>query len=136
MIVVIPCGGKKRDYPCPAGEMYIGGYHLLCQKYALSLVGGDTSRVYILSALYGLLGFWETIAPYDLRMGRPGSVLPRVVLEQAKLLGIATETEVTGLGGIDYIKMMRRVWPNLKTPLDGVGGIGKHMGWLKAHTRR
>jgi len=132
MIVVIPCGGSKRDHPCPAGEMYVGGYHLLCQRYALTLV--DRSHLYILSAKYGLLGYWETIEPYDLRMGKPGSVTVPLVLEQARLLGVEGEKEVVGLGGADYVKIMRHVWPHVRTPLDGVGGIGKHMAWLKRNS--
>lgn len=134
MIGLIPCRGKKRDYPCPACEMYVGGYHVACQRYALKLAGRDESKVFVLSAKYGLLGFWETIEPYDLRMGKPGCVSERLVARQAEELGVAGESDVTGLGGAEYVKIMRRVWPSLKIPLDGVGGIGKHMKWLKEHS--
>lgn len=132
MIVIIPCGGKKRDYPCPAGEMYIGGYHLACQRYALSRV--DRERVFILSALYGLLGLDETITPYDLRMGKPGSVSLSTLREQVEALGIVNEKEVTALGGIEYVKMVRLLYLNVRLPLKGVGGIGKQLAWLKEHT--
>ena len=129
-IVVIPCGGAKRGYSCPAGEMYVGAYHRGCLGYALTLVGGDESRVFILSSKYGLLSLGDMIAPYDLRMGNPGSVGTDIVKRQAKVRGISGRV-VVALGGKAYTDVCRSVWSNCKTPLTGVGGIGKQLQWLK-----
>ena len=46
-------------------------------------------------------------------------------------MGILDE-EVIALGGRDYTTMCQGVWPNCQVPLDGVGGIGKHLKWLKS----
>lgn len=134
-LVVIPCGGAKLGRPAPAGEMYIGGYHRLCQRYALTLTGGDRSRVLILSAKYGLLRLDDPVRPYELRMGRPGAVTVEEVRFQAGLLGfgeLAGLRRVVALGGLDYTDICRAVWPaTCETPMSGVGGIGKQMAWLK-----
>lgn len=132
MIVVIPCGGKKADKACKARDLYIGSYHKACQQYALALVGGDAARVFILSAKYGLLTLDRVVEPYDLRMGGEGCVDWKEVYSQAIVLNIVDE-EVIALGGRDYTDICRKVWDKCQTPLDGVGGIGKQLAWLKEH---
>ncbi len=68
--------------PAPAGELYVGGYHVACRRAAAVLTTPD--RILILSALYGLLPLDRVIAPYDLRMGRPGSISPEALRRQAE----------------------------------------------------
>lgn len=130
-LVVVPCGGAKRTHPCPAGEMYVGGYHKACRKYASKLAGGDEDSVVILSAKYGLLRLAEVIRPYELRMGRPGSVTVQVVESQAVALGLADRSVVIALGGRGYTKVCLAVWPHCLTPLGDKGGIGKQLRWMK-----
>lgn len=132
MIVVIPCGGKKRLVSCVAGRMYIGPYHRACLTYALTLVPPE--RVYILSAKYGLLALDERIAPYNLKMGQRGCVTARTVADQAAARGLRAEERVIALGGRAYTDVARAVWSHAETPLDGVGGMGYQMQWLKQHT--
>ena len=131
-LVIIPCGGAKRDYPCLAALMYVGGYHLKCQAYAEELTTLD--RILILSAKYGLLALDDPIEPYELRMGKPGCVSWSVVHHQAVERGLAGElgSNVIALGGSAYTGVCKRVWPGCRTPLDGVGGIGKQLAWMKA----
>ena len=133
MIVIIPCGGKKREMPCAAGNLYIGPYFKGCMAYALSKVGPE--RVFILSAKYGLISPNDRIEPYDLRMGNEGCVTADKVREQAIQRGLLGE-EVTALGGDEYIQVVKQVWPNAATPLTGVGGIGYQLQWLKANRGR
>ncbi len=131
-LIIIPCGGKKREETCSAGEMYVGPYHKACRAWADSLGG----RVLILSAKYGLLRLDEEIIPYDLRMGQAGSVTPGVVRKQLEGLGIEDFAgEVIALGGKEYTNIIKAIWPTCKTPLEGLGGIGKQLSWLLNQTR-
>lgn len=131
-LVIIPCGGKKREGRALAADMYIGPYHKACQAYARSLA--PDCSILILSALYGFLALWDEIAPYELRMGSPGCVSLVTLKQQAKERNILDEKDVILLGGKEYVTPCKRIWSHAQTPLDGVGGIGKHLKWLKEHT--
>src|SRR5690349_4767772 len=78
-LVVVPCGGKKLNHSAPAGELYIGSYHRACRRAAEAL---RPARILILSALHGLVELDQVLAPYDLRMGQPGSVTESMLTEQ------------------------------------------------------
>lgn len=126
-VVIVPCGGRKLDRPAPAGDLYTGSYHQACRRAAAARGG----RVLILSALHGLLPLNQEIAPYDLRMGQPGSVTPAKVREQAAALGIL-DARVTVLAGRAYADVVSAVWPDADRPLDGTRGIGAHLARLAA----
>ena len=130
MIVIIPCGGKKRSVASIAAELYVGPYFRGCLAYARSLV--SDADIYVLSAKYGLVTLVDELEPYDLRMGNAGCVTPRRVQEQAAAMGVLDE-RVVALGGVDYTRVVRAVWRSVTTPLTGVGGIGKQLRWLKEH---
>jgi hypothetical protein len=132
MIVIVPCGGKKRSESCTAREMYTGPFHKGCMRYALTLAPPED--VYILSAKYGLLRLSDEIEPYDLRMGQVGCVASKTVLGQARALSLETEDRVVCLGGGLYREVCKKVWPGCETPLLGVGGIGHQLKWLKEHS--
>ena len=69
-LVMVPCGSRKTQLPqAPAGQLYIGSYHLACRRAAAVLTTPD--RILILSAMHGLLPLDRVIAPYELRMGDP-----------------------------------------------------------------
>jgi hypothetical protein len=128
MIVIIPCGAKKRSVKSQAYAMYIGSYFKANLHYALSIAKKE--NIYILSAKYGLLRLQDEISPYNIRMGQPGCVSGRFVKRQADEMGILEE-DVICLGGRDYTSVMREIWPGCSTPLKGTGGMGKQMQWLK-----
>lgn len=130
-LVIVPCGKKKRDYACRADRMYLGTYHRLCLDYARLLVLPDPGGVIlILSAKYGLLPLSQKIEPYELRMGQPGSITATRVAQQATELEVMNHSAIV-LGGSDYSKICRAVWLDCKTPLAGIGGIGKQLHWLR-----
>lgn len=136
-LVVVPCGGKKRRGHWPAGLLYLGPYHKACMRYALHLMGGDRQRIVILSAKYGLLRLGDWVDSYDLRMGARGSVTAARVLQDARRLGLLGDGRVVvALGGKDYTDVCRQVFgpTRCRTPLDGVGGIGKQLAWMKRQT--
>ncbi|MFD6062718.1 DUF6884 domain-containing protein [Rhodococcus wratislaviensis] len=72
-LVIVPCGLRKRQgvEAVPAGALYLGSYHRLCQRAARRLA--LLKNIRILSGLYGLLTLDTVIAPYEMRLGEPGS---------------------------------------------------------------
>lgn len=131
MLVIIPCGSAKKTCRSQAGKMYLGGYHRACQAYARTLV--PVTKILILSAKYGLLRLTDEIEPYELRMGQIGCVSPSFVRDQALKMRLLNQ-EVIALGGRDYTKICKAIWSDCETPLEGVGGIGKQLKWLKERT--
>lgn len=129
-IVIIPCGAKKRTGVHRAEDLYIGSYFKGCYNYAVTIA--PKPNVYILSAKYGLLALGDEVESYNLTLGEPGCVSPRFVYKQAERRGLLG-CDVVAIGGKKYTGLCRVVWPMCKTPLDGVGGFGKHLQWLKRH---
>lgn len=129
-VVIVPCGGKKQDDTtvCEAGEMYVGSYHQACRR-AAEVLAGDGGRVLILSAKYGLVGLSHYIARYDLRAGDPGTISGEALREQAHKMYV-TGAHVTALGGAEYVRLAREVWPDAETPLSGCRGIGEQLARL------
>lgn len=130
LVVVVPCGRRKRDRPVPAGAMYLGSYHHACRRYARR-IGAD--RVLVLSARYGLLELQERIEPYDLRMGQSGCVDADTIRLQAQRLGVL-DADVVVVGGTDYVERAAVVWPDAALPLRGCRGIGEQLRRLSNPT--
>ncbi|WP_433860349.1 DUF6884 domain-containing protein [Streptomyces kronopolitis] len=133
-LVVIPCSAGKLDRPAPAGELYTGSYHAACRRAAdaLTAAGGT---VLILSARHGLLRLDDMTAPYNTRMGEPGSITAAELRAQARRMGIADADTVTILAGAAYAAAAQAVWPNAATPLAGTRGIGQQRARLAALAR-
>lgn len=130
MIVIIPCGARKKQGTWPAFQLYTGPYYTMCLRYALSLT--SPGNIFILSAKYGLLRLTDLVKSYNLKMGQPGSVKVDEVRRQAQELGLL-ESSIYAIGGRLYTNICRQVWPSCKTPLDGLSGLGKQLSWMKAH---
>lgn len=120
-IVILSCGQKKVTKPTEAYRLYQGSYYKMNLKYALSIT--SLNCIYILSAKYGLIKSTEIIAPYNLKMGEPGSVTTDKIKQQAASLGIL-QNEVIILGGSLYVNKIREVFMKNKAPI-----LGKSMGY-------
>ncbi|GHB91656.1 hypothetical protein GCM10010306_103590 [Streptomyces umbrinus] len=90
------------------------------------------TTVLVLSALYGLVPLDRVLAPYELRMGQPGSVTGDQLRAQARELGVERATEVVVLAGSAYTAAARQVWPRADAPLEGARGMGYQLQRLKA----
>lgn len=73
-IAIIACGAEKATEATEAHALYTGSMFRMNLAAALALVAGDLGRVFILSALHGLIAADTIVAPYDVKMGDPGSV--------------------------------------------------------------
>lgn len=58
--MIVPCGARNAADPTPAGALYLGTYHRLCQQAARRLTPLENTR--ILSGLHGLLDLDTVIA--------------------------------------------------------------------------
>lgn len=135
--VIVTCGGRKRPGVAahPAGELYTGTYHRLCQRAALSLT--DPDRVRILSARHGLVALDALLQPYDTRIGEPTAITTMTLREQTRTYGLLDQQDVLVLAGAAYARLVRAVWPHAHAPLAGAGGIGhqQHLLATIARTR-
>lgn len=121
MIVVIPCGGKKRDGSHLARDLYTGPYFKAAYRYATSVV--PESQVFILSAKYGLVQPGQRLDSYELTLGQPGAVTPTYLRDQARLFAIDNEKDVLVVGGVRYVDLARKVWPWCRAPFGRDGGL-------------
>lgn len=123
-LIIVGCGlRKKRVRTAPAGELYTGSFHQACRTTA-QVLAGPHGRIRIISAKYGLLRLEDVIAAYDLRLGQPASITPEVVAAQAEAEGLL-HAHVTVLAGRAYANVVKAVWKDAATPLEGCRGIGE-----------
>ena len=90
----------------------------------------------ILSAKYGLLPVQQVIAPYDVTFGRDNSVTVDDVRRQAIAMGLRAETDVLVAAGKRYVSVVKAVWPTAVNVVDGKGGMGHQISWLKREAAR
>jgi len=128
-VIIVACGSKKRNEPSRARDLYAGPYFRAALSYALAVA--PARDVFILSAKYGLVGLNEVIAPYDKKLGDPFSVTEFSLTDQAEVLGLL-QKKVVVLGGKINVGLCRKVWRDVEAPLEGKGGIGAQIAWLKA----
>lgn len=134
-VIIIPCGSEKRTNYCQAGFMYLGQYHRACLAYARSQT--RESRIFILSAKYGLLTTGDYITPYDLKMTDAGAVTVEKIYHDAVRLRIYGMPAMA-LGGRAYVDRIARAWAphehRVLRPFDRLAGIGYQLQWLKQNT--
>lgn len=120
----------KLDVPvAPAGEMYVGSYHVASRRAAEAASSGGAAQVLTLSAKFGLLLDEDRILHYDLRAGDSGTVAPEVLVRQAHFLGVSA-ARVTVFAGKAYAELARQEFrPGLEHPLEG-RGIGQHLAFF------
>lgn len=130
-VVIVSCGAEKLPHAAPAGELYTSAYHADNRAAAAAIAGRTGARVFILSALHGLLALDQVVEPYNLRMGQPGAVTVDQLRRQAAALGIRA-ARVTVLAGRAYADMVSAVWPDAARPYDGSRGLGDHRARARA----
>lgn len=107
VFVVIPCGGEKLDTPARARDLYTSSmFRLALAAAENSVPEGTEATVLVLSAQHGLITLDTWIAPYDVKMGDPGSVTADEVAEQAQALGITYGADVYSLCPSRYFTVL------------------------------
>ncbi len=129
VLAVVPCGKLKLTHPAPAKDMYIGTFFKAVYRFALK----HSNRIVIVSAKYGVLEPDQTISPYDVTLSKVSKEYRREWSEKvAPTLQEFVDKGYTLL----YLcnKRYREGCPAGLTPLEGKGGMGEQIKWLKEHT--
>jgi len=132
MMVIVACGAKKLDREARARDLYVGPYFKACLAYAMEIA--PAKDIFILSAKHGLIGINDHIEPYDKKFGDPFSVTEFSLTEYVEFCGLLDE-KVIVLGGRKYVGLCRKVWKKLEAPLEGKGGLGTQIAWMRSQTK-
>lgn len=136
MIVFISCVKKKQSHESKAKDMYISDFFKSQLKYAYSL---NPSRIFILSAKYGVVELEDTIQPYEKTLNNmtvsEREEWGKMVTAQLESKKINFNEKTIFLCGEKYRKNIIDLFSDVEIPLCGMG-IGKQLQWLKANTNK
>lgn len=131
-IILISCVSKKKDFKTKARNLYDSPLFKGALAYAEKL---KPDNIYILSALYGVVGLEDSIEPYNKTLNNMGVKDKRAwvkqVLNQLEGKGVDLEQDrVTFLAGNEYRKYLIDSIKNYQVPMEGLP-IGKQLQFLK-----
>lgn len=135
-VIVLACGGLKQSSPAPALELYRGPLFTSARAWALSVAPRD--RIWILSALHGLIPADQVIAPYDARARDAEALAELLRPELLELLG----PKVYFVGGSEYFEALAARVPVVVSlsralpPGRATRGIGAQRSWLARNLGR
>lgn len=130
--VVLACGAQKLPTAAPALELYTGPLFGSARRWALSVTSRD--RIFVLSALHGLVGADQVLEPYDQRIKPTRETVDRLVDQAAELDLYAGPLYFAGgelyrltliLAGLD-VRAVAHVLPPGRT----TRGIGAQRAWF------
>jgi hypothetical protein len=124
-IVVVPCGASKLTTTAPAAQMYTSQHFRLTLKAAQKLAEDQAGRVFILSALHGLIPLDRVLAPYDVKMGDRGCITPAELRDQ---LAAIAPTTVTALLPKAYRRALELAGADVVDLYANAPGIGYQRG--------
>ena len=131
LIVLLSCGKKKQNRECPASEMYTSSLFRKSLQLARRLT--DDRHIYILSAKYGLIPLNQRIRPYELCLNgfssREREEWGNRVYQTCLSVGITDSDRIVCLAGGKYSEALRRFFPDMETPMEGMG-LGHRMHWM------
>jgi hypothetical protein len=121
VIALISCTKSKQNYACPAKELYSKS-NLFRHAYQYAKIIGD--RVYILSAIHGLLGENDYIEPYDETLldksAKEKEEWAARVAESLSAVSDLDNDEYVILAGKAYYEKLLPILKNYRLPLEGV----------------
>lgn len=132
-IALISCTKLKKDFPCPAGEMYQESQ--LFKKASQYISQQDYDDWFILSAKYGFLSKDKVIEPYDLTLNNMKSIQRKEWAKEVfeKLIKMNPQ-QIDFYAGKKYreylIPLLEQNGIKCHVPLEGKG-IGRQLGFYK-----
>ncbi len=131
-IVLLSCVSKKKDYETTAENLYESTLFKLSLGYAKGL---NADKIYILSALYGLVELIDIIKPYNKtlnEMGKKDRIMwSKMVLKQMESKKIELNNDkFIILAGNRYREYLLDYIKNYEIPLMGMR-IGEQLSYLK-----
>ena len=132
-IDLISCASRKLPHRAKARDLYISPLFRLQWQYAQQFI---PSRVFILSAKYGLVGAEEIIEPYDLTLNNmrvhERKRWSAVVLQQLQKNCNLKRDHFVILAGQKYRQYLLPHFSSFEIPLSGMR-IGQQLHYLKEH---
>lgn len=130
-IALVACGKDKNPGKWRADELYKGIYFKKCLSYARAC---KPSKIFILSAKYGLLELDQEIETYDLYLPKL-SVAKRREWGARVIAQLGQKTDLLNdkflvLAGAPYREHLAKKIKHLEAPLASLGRIGYQMRWL------
>ena len=120
-IALISCSKEKKDYTCPAKELYSAS-NLFTKQYQFAKKTCD--KVYIISAKYGLLNEDEEISPYDVTLKGMNTIQKEqwagCVADSIKSKEDINNDTFVILAGRDYYEHLIKYLKNYELPLEGL----------------
>jgi hypothetical protein len=135
--IILGCGSRKRDRPCPAWRMYQGPVFRTALHWSLSVAA--LPDIYILSGKYGLIPSETVISPYESRIGTPSQVCTRAsVTQQAAALGLDQRRPLLVNIGKPYLAVLSLPRYDLLTDYMDLPDTryGYQGSWFKQHHGR
>ena len=130
-IILISCVSKKLPYKAKARELYISPLFCLNLKYAQKLT---PSKIFVLSAKYGLVDIDEKIEPYNLTLNsipyKERKEWAEKVLRQMAGYCDLQKDHFIILAGQKYRQYITPQLPSYEVPMEGLA-IGKQLQFLK-----
>ncbi len=134
-VVLISCVSQKLDHKAKVKDIYTSQLFKYNMKYATKL---KVNKIFILSALHGLLKLEDEIEPYDLTLNTmPVKEIKHwatTVLEQLKTEVNLEKDHITFLAGQKYRKYLIPHIKHYSIPMEGLP-IGKQLQFLKGATK-
>jgi hypothetical protein len=134
-VVLISCVSKKQSIKSKAKDLYISPLFKYNLKFAKSF---NPTKIFILSAKYGLVDLDKEIEPYNQTLNKMSQAeikdwSKQVLCDLRKEANFEKE-EFIFLAGEKYRKYLISEIKNYQIPLKGLG-IGKQLKFLKEHTK-
>jgi len=131
LIVLISCVSKKLPQKAAARDLYVSPLFRLNLQYATKLA---PSKIFILSAKYGLLNIDDEIEPYDVTLNnmsaRERKYWANTVLDQLSVCSNLHRDHIVFLAGIKYRQYLIPQLKSYDVPMKGLR-IGKQLQFLK-----
>jgi hypothetical protein len=130
MIAFVGCVKSKKDHPCKAEEMYTSDLF----KKGLAYAKKNASKVYILSARYGLVKLDEVISPYQETLNTKTREQQKKwaykVYLQLKQEHVDFNEAAIFLCGENYRRYLMQLFKNSFCPIEGLS-FGKILKFYK-----
>lgn len=130
LIVLISCSSKKLDKKAKAIDLYSSTLFKKSINYARFL---NPDKIYILSALHGLVDINEELDPYNTTLKKLSKIeileWAKKVIENLKTVSDIENDIFVILAGKEYIDPISQNIKNLNTPLKGLR-IGERIKYL------
>lgn len=132
-LCIISCGKAKLPIPTTAHRLYTGSYFKIQLAWARSHY--PAHKIRILSAKHGLIKLTDTIHPYDVEMGKPGSITTEHIATQ-----LPTNTHIITTCGSAYLTRLQAAAEmndcTITAPFTGHTWMGPKVQAMKKATRK